>query len=204
MVNLFHFGWSGRDGRGLGSCESKHLVRSWVLERVGLGRGGSASLVSSAQRERLINNRGVWPAPQIPLELSTFSGWPGRGGSLSSPAQAPSHVPPRCRDCLNSPGGAVRSAPSRTGFVIASPPFPPSAAPPLPARPRLPHRAESQPGSPGTGRHHAGAPEETAAGRPDAREEQVRPWEWDPQLLLAVRPSYRARPTRTGCWGWGG
>nr|XP_051713282.1 CDC42 small effector protein 1 isoform X1 [Oryctolagus cuniculus] len=53
-----------------------------------------------------------------------------------------------CVEIFSSPEGAVRSAPSRTGFVIASLPFPPSAAPPLPARPRLPYRVESQPGSP--------------------------------------------------------
>lgn len=91
---------------------------------------------------------------------------------------------PRLAQCSASAvqRGAVRSAPSRTGFVIASPPLPPSAGPtsagsswaPPPGR-------RASPGSPHwRPRSRAPSPPPAVAERLDTGEEQVRPCSWSP------------------------
>lgn len=103
---------------------------------------------------------------------------------------------PRRSGCSASSvqGGAVRPAPSRTGFVIASPPFPPSASPTSAGPPSAPPpRRGASPGTPHW-RARSGSPPPAAAGRLDVEAEQVRPWGWSP--VGAPRLPSRAAPHR--------
>ncbi|XP_059786682.1 CDC42 small effector protein 1 isoform X1 [Balaenoptera ricei] len=85
--------------------------------------------------------------------------------------RGPSHVPPSC-SATSVQSGAVRPAPSRTGFVIASRPFPPSASRTSAAPPSAPPPRRGA--SPGTPRWRApsGSPPPAGAGRLDAGAEQ--------------------------------
>lgn len=103
---------------------------------------------------------------------------------------------PRPSGCSASSvqGGAVRPAPSRTGFVIASPPFPPSASPTSAGPPSAPPpRRGASPGTPHW-RARSGSPPPAAAGRLDVGAAQVRSWGWAP--ARAPRLPCRAAPHR--------
>lgn len=88
--------------------------------------------------------------------------------------RGPSHVPPSC-SATSVQRGAVCPAPSRTGFVIALRPFPPSASRTSAAPPSAPPpRRGASPGAP-RWRAPSGSPPPAGAGRLDAGAEQVRP-----------------------------
>lgn len=101
----------------------------------------------------LVLPRNAWRARgDVRLRASRLGRPPPTPARAGVPAgrsrQATSHGPVWCSA---SPvrGGAVRPAPGRTGFVIASPPFPPRASPTSAGPPSaLPPRRGASPGSP--------------------------------------------------------
>lgn len=141
---------TGRSGRG---CASANL-----LTRLGLEDSGVpfpfCPATAGAQRERAVPDCPGWvPGPP---RGPTFPGSPGRAAALGG-FRGPSHVLAQ-RSASSVPSRAARWALSRTGFVIASRPFPPSASP-TSAGPSSapPPRRGASPGT-HTGVPRAGAP----------------------------------------------
>lgn len=97
-----------------------------------VARKGRVRFRGGTRPGALASSRGPHPAVR-PAGAAALGGFPGR---LPRPS-----APPRGG---GGGGGTVRPAPSATGFVIASPPFPPLAGPTPAGPPSAPRRAEER------------------------------------------------------------
>ncbi|XP_034510138.1 CDC42 small effector protein 1 isoform X1 [Ailuropoda melanoleuca] len=122
-----------------------------------------------------------------PLAGSTFA-VRAAGTAAVGGGQTPSHGPAWC-SASPVQGGAVRPAPGRTGFVIASPPFPPWASPTSAGPPSVPPpRRGVSPGSPHW-RARSRSPPPASAARLDAGARQGSASEEDITVCPPAHPA---------------